>query len=283
MNCIQNPQVSMHRVAELCPHPSYVKHQLSVSASRLSALAALGGLAFREPIVITRNRTIIDGYVRFRLAQEQGRETLLCFEYELTEEEALLWLIQSHRPSWGLNPFTRVLLVLDLQPLLQERARENQRIGGQHKGSSNLTEAYKVDCRSELAAAAGVSSGNITKVKQLVESAHPRIKQALKAEEISIHLAWKWRELPAQQQLENFEEYRSRKGTNQTSRRLIQRHVARLPSPQLIPPTLGDLLKTLPPERTELFDSIVVSEIDAPGNIAYFTKSALRALRSIKQ
>jgi hypothetical protein len=122
MNGVQNPQVSMHRVAELRPHPSYIKHQLSVSASRLSALAALGGPAFREPIVITRNRTIIDGYVRFRLAQEQGRETLLCFEYELTEEEALRWLIQSHRPSWGLNAFSRVLLVLELEPFLQERA-----------------------------------------------------------------------------------------------------------------------------------------------------------------
>jgi hypothetical protein len=140
-----------------------------------------------------------------------------------------------------------------------------------------------VDSRSELAAAAGVSSGNIRKVKQLIESAHPMIKQALKADEISIHLAWQWRTLPAQQQLEKFEEYRSRRGTNQTSRRLIQKHVARLSSPQLIPPTLGDLLKTFTSEGAAILDSIVISEIDAPGSIAYFTKSALRNLRSIKE
>jgi hypothetical protein len=240
--------LASHHVDELRPHPSYVRHQLSVSSSQLSALAALGSLALREPIVVTHNLTIIDGYARFQLAQHQKWETLLCLEYDLTEEEALRWLIQGHRPSWGLNAFSRVLLVLDLEPLLQERASENQRIGGQHKGLSNLTEAQKVDCRSELAAAAGVSPGNIRKVKQLIESAHPVIKQALKAEEISIHLAWQWRRLPAQQQLEKFEEYRSRKGTNQTSRRLIQKHVARLSPPQLIPPNLGDLLKTFTSE-----------------------------------
>jgi hypothetical protein len=181
MNCVQTPQVSMRRVVELRPHPSYVRHQLSVSASQLSALAALGSLAFREPIVVTRNRTIVDGYARFQLAQRQERETLFCLEYDLTEEEALRWLIQSHRPSWGLNAFSRVLLVLELEPFLQERARANQQIGGQHKGSSNLTEAQKVDSRSELAAAAGVSPGNIRKVKQLIESAHPMIKTGPKS------------------------------------------------------------------------------------------------------
>jgi hypothetical protein len=249
----------------------------------LSALAALGSLAFREPIVVARNLTIIDGYARFQLARRQERKALFCLEYDLTEEEALRWLIQSHRPSWGLNAFSRVLLVLELEPFLQERAHANQRIGGQHKGSANLTEAQKVDSRSELAAAAGVSPGNIRKVKQLIESAHPLIKQALKADEISIHLAWQWRRLSAQQQLGKLEEHRSRKGTNQTSRRLIQKHVARLSPPQLIPPTLGDLLETFTPEGAAILDSIVISEIDAPGSIAYFTKSALRNLRLIKE
>jgi hypothetical protein len=283
MDCVQTPQLSMRRVIELRPHPSYVRHQLLVSASQLSALAALGTLAFREPIVVTRNLTIIDGYARFQLARRQERKTLFCLEYDLTEEEGLHWLIQSHRPSWGLNAFSRVLLVLELEPFLQERARANQRIGGQHKGSANLTEAQKVDCRSELAAAAGVCPGNIGKVKQLIESAHPMIKQALKADEISIHLAWQWRRLPAHQQLEKFEEYLSRRGTNQTSRRLIQKHVARLSPSQLVRATLGDLLKAFPSEGASIFDSIVVSEIDAPGSIAYFTKSALRALRSMEE
>jgi hypothetical protein len=54
-------------------------------------------------------------------------------------------------------------------------------------------------------------------------------------------------------------------------------------NPNLIPPTLGDVLKTLTPEEAAIFDSIVISEIHAPGSIAYFTKSALRTLRSIEE
>jgi hypothetical protein len=249
----------------------------------LSALAALGSLAFREPIVITRNCTIIDGYVRFQLAKQQRRETNLCIEYDLTEEEALRWLIQSHRPSGDFDAFSRVLLALDLEPYLQEAGRANQRIGGQNKGSSNLTEAQKVDVRSKIADDTGVSPGNVPKVKQLLKSAHPTIQQAIKADEISIHMAWQFSRLSAPQQLRELEEYRNRKGTNQTSRRLIQKHVARLSPNQLVPPKLSDLLKAFVPGGSAVLDSIFVSEIDAPGNIAYLTKSALRTLRSMEK
>jgi len=108
------------------------------------------------------------------------------------------------------------------------------------------------------------------------------IQQAMKAEEISIHMAWQFSRLSAPQQLRELEEYRNRKGTNQTSRRLIQKHVARLSPTRLIPPKLGDLLKAFVPDGSAMLDSIFVSEIDAPGNIAYLTKSALRTLRSME-
>jgi hypothetical protein len=234
-------------------------------------------------VITTRNHTIIDGYARWKLAQQQGRATLPCIEYDLTEEEALRWLIQSHRPSRGLNAFNRVLLALDLEPILQESARENQQWGGQNKGSSSLAEAQRVDVRSKIAAAAGVSPGNVDKVRKLLKSAHPKIQQAIKAEEISIHRAWQWSRLPAQQQLTELEEYRNRKGTNQTSRRLIQKHVARLSPTEMIPPSLGELLKPLISDRPARLDSIAVTEIDAPGSIAYLTSDAVRTLRWMEE
>jgi len=55
--------------------------------------------------------------------------------------------------------------------------------------------------------------------------------------------------------------------------------VAQLAPTNLIPPSLGNLLKPLFLDRTVGLDSIVVSEIDAPGRIAYFTKDAMLALR----
>jgi len=230
-----------------------------------------------------RKGIIVDGYARCELARRQGRRTIICLEYDVTEDEALRWLIQSHRPSRGLNAFRRTLLALDLEPFLQEKARANQRTGGQNKNASNLTEANRLAVRSEVAAAAGVSAGNVTKVSQLRKTADPRVEEAVRTGRISIHRAWQWSRLSPRQQLSELDEYQSRKGTNQTSRRLIGRHVAKLSPPQLIPPSLGDLLKPFVPDRSALLDSIVVTEVEVPGKIAYLTKDALSTLRSIEE
>jgi hypothetical protein len=77
-----------------------------------------------------------------------------------------------------------------------------------------------------MASIADVSTGNVTKVKQLRERAHPRVESAVRTGEISIHRGWQWSHSSPEQQLHHLEEYQSRKGTNQTSRRLIKRHVA---------------------------------------------------------
>jgi len=173
-------QLVTRRVDELRRNSSYVRHQLTVSASQLSALAALGDLAFLEPLLITRDGIIIDGYARWELARRQGRLTLPCIEYQLTQAEALAWLLQSHRSSDGLHAFCRTLLALELESWLKEKARANQQAGGQNKGSPNLTEAQRLDVRKEIARVAGVSVGNVTKVKQLTTTAHSDVIKALR-------------------------------------------------------------------------------------------------------
>jgi hypothetical protein len=267
-------------VDQLRPHPSYVKHQLSVSVPQLTALSALGDLAFEQPIIVTQTGIVIDGYGRWELALRQGRQSILCLEYELSEEEALRRLILSHCPSRGFNAYCRSLLALDLEPFLQQRARLNQQVGGQKKGLSDLTEAQKVDVRSEIAAIADVSTGNLTKAKQIVTYGEPGIQNATKSGEIRVHRAWQWNRLSPQQQRHKLEEYRSSKGTNLVSRRLIQKHVARMSPTRLFPPRLSDLLNSLIPIRQTVLDSIIVAEIDAPGRIAYFTTDAITALKS---
>ena len=53
-----------------------------------------------------------------------------------------------------------------------ETARQNQRVGGQNKGSSTLPEADRLDVRFAIASTAGVSVGNVSKVKQWQALAH---------------------------------------------------------------------------------------------------------------
>src|SRR5271165_1212650 len=221
------------RLDELHPHPSYVRHHLTVSAAQLSALADWGYQAFLEPLVITQDRTILDGYARLELARLQGRGTLPCIEYELTESEALHWLLQKHRRSNGLNAFSRILLALDLEAGFKEKARSNQQAGGQNKGSSKLTEAEKLDVRSEIAAAAGVSVGNVSKVKRLTLTAHSQLLQALRSGEISIHRASLWCRESPERQREELRFYQSERGIKRTICTLVSRH--RRKSPPALP------------------------------------------------
>src|SRR5205823_2711631 len=72
-----NPgQPVIRRLSELRHHASYVRLRLTVPASKLSALAEQGELAFREPLAITRERIVIDGYARWELARLKRRLVL---------------------------------------------------------------------------------------------------------------------------------------------------------------------------------------------------------------
>ena len=268
---------------ELRFHPSYLRHQLAVPTAELSALAEQGDEAFREALVITRDRFVIDGYALLESARQQGRPMLICIELDLNEAEGLQWLLWKSRRSNGLNAFSRILLALDLEPGLKEKTRSNQRAGGQNQGSSKLTEGERLDVRSEVARAAGVSTGNVTKVKQIMKTPNPKITEALRANQISIHKAWQWRQLSPEGQLRELELYLGQRGTNKVIRRLIRGHIAkhsRVPPDQ---PNLGDLLRCRPMHETGELASIRVVVIDAPENIAFLTKGALRILGSLEE
>ena len=129
----QGRLVTRH-VDELHPHPSLVRLCLTAPSDRLSALARLDDLGFRDPLVISGDGTILDGHTRWKLAHLLGRGTLPCIQYEMSEAEALLYLIRAHcRSSW-LNDFNRILLGLELEPWLREKSLSNQRNGGLNKG-----------------------------------------------------------------------------------------------------------------------------------------------------
>lgn len=270
---------------ELHPHPSYVRHHLAVPASQLSALAGRGNIALLEPLLITRDRTILDGYARVELARLQGRTTLPCVEFELTEAEALHWLVQMHLRSNGLNAFSRIVLALELEPWFKEKARSNQRAGGQNKGSSKLTEAEKLDVRSEVAAAAGVSVGNVSKVKQLTMTAHSELRQALLSGEISIHRASAWSKASPEKQREQLRRYQSERGMKKTIRTLVSQHRSKsspivLDLSSLTVADLGNLGRCLSALDSSKLGPVNVEVIKTPGKTVFLTEELFQALGS---
>ena len=210
---------------ELHPHPSYARHNLSVQAFKLAASAGHGDLAFQYPLIITRDRSIVDGYGRWELAKQKDRPTLQCVEYDLAEQQALKWLIQTHRPSQGLSDFVRIELALDLEPYFQEKAVLNQQAGGCGKGLSKLTAAERVNSRREVACVAQVSVGNVHKVKYILAHACSSLREAARAGEISINLTDKWSHEPEAEQREHLRLLRIERGIRKKARQLVAAHL----------------------------------------------------------
>jgi hypothetical protein len=260
---------------ELHPHPSYTRHSLTVHAYQLSAVAELGDLAFRDPLITTQDHIILDGFARWTLARLQGRSTLECIQYEMSESEALQNLLQRHRRSSGLNDFIRICLALELEPFLKSKGRAKQQAGGQNKGSSTLTEAARVDVRKEIARIAGVSVGNVTKVKQLTTNPHSDIIKALREKELSIHRAWLWSKLPPEEQQEQLWLHQSKKGIRKTIRHLLSPHLPKT-APRAL--SVSDLIKLVSALQSGSLDSIKVVPINIPGKIVLVTEELFRSL-----
>jgi hypothetical protein len=240
----------------------------------LSELAERGDRAFLQPLVVTQDHTILDGYAQFELARMQGRAALPCVAYQLTESEALYLLLERHRRSDGLNAFCRVLLALELEPWLKEKARLNQQAGGQNKGSSKLTEAGRLDVRREIAAAAGVCPANVSKVKQLTTTARPQLLQALRGREISIHRAWLWSNGPSDKQLAELRRHQDIRSTNKI-KRLISRHKSKGIAVAVDP--IGVLKRLAGLEPNELA-TVSVRAVKGSGKAIYLTEDLIHSL-----
>ena len=252
-------------------HPAYAELQLAVAPARLASLKSLGDLAFKDPILVTRQGVIIDGYARKECADSLGISTLLCVELDISEEEALRVILNKHRRSAGWNDYNRIRMASRLKEVVRMRARGNQQAGGQFKGSSKLTEA---NVRKEIARAAGVSEGNVTKVDQMCDE-DPEVLKALASGEIRIHRAWLWRQLTWQQQRERLRQHRLRELKREV-RSLVHKHRTRPEAEMksITPADLGHLIQgisTLRLSDSADSESIPILRIDAPGPIVFLT------------
>lgn len=220
------PRMVMRGTDALKPHPSLLKQNLWPTNERLLALEKLGKAIFEQPLLITQENLIVDGYARWRIARNQQRDTMLCQVCQLTEQEALQRILQTHRrPEW-LNAFSRVQLALDLEPWFREKARANQSAGGKEKVSSILTEDRRLDCRKQIATLSGVSTGNVTKVKQVLLSPGAlQLIEALRPGEIRIHRAWTLSKLSIREQEAALGYRRTKKRANERLRMLLSKNI----------------------------------------------------------
>jgi hypothetical protein len=146
--------------------------------------------------------TILAGFGRWRLAVAQGTHEVQCIEIPISEEESLRFILNRHKPRPGWNAFVRIRAALTEEPYLQQRALENMRAGGRQKGSANLPEAQHINVRQQIADDAGVGTRNVSNVKTILKTAHPRLIAALMNGTLSINRAMQFCKLPQAEQLE---------------------------------------------------------------------------------
>jgi hypothetical protein len=169
---------------------------------------------------------------------------------------------------------------LELEPWLTEQARSHQQAGGQSKGSSKLTEADRLDVRLRIAWVAGASTGNVTKVKQVIATPDPEILEALRNGEVAIHRAWLWRALSAEERRQLLMCYRGEKGVGKTIRGLVRKHVSK-PLANAVAavemPSLVRRFSRLDPRELSSFD---VAVLKLPGKALFITEELLKSLPS---
>ena len=220
----------VRRVADLFPHPVIAKHAPGPSAHELSLLSERGEQAVADPITITHEDLIVDGYALWHLARLQDRAMLSCIVRAMDRESALLHLLRGSRGTRGISDFARVQMALELEPWFRERAKSNQRFGGREKGSAHLPEADRLDVRIEVARAAGVSAGNVSKVKRIVHSAIPAVQDAVLSGDIQIHRAASWARESPPIQARRLDDFRNEHGIRRTIAVLLKRHETRHPT-----------------------------------------------------
>ena len=172
--------------------------------NELDDAARLGDRAIPEPVLVSTQGVVLSGLGAWQLALLDSRTEIACIEYSMNEDESLQFILAQHRTRRQWNAFVLIRLALTLEPHFQEKALNNMRAGGKHKGSTNLPEAGRIEVRKEIAKVAGTGTGNVTKVKAILRSAHPNIIAALQNGQLSIHRAWGWRNLPKTAQKEEF-------------------------------------------------------------------------------
>ena len=214
----------VHRpTTTLRPHPVYQELCGPIVAIRVRRVAQQAG-PIGEPLVTTTDGTILDGHARWQVATERQQPTLPCIEYDVTEEEALQIVIRRHRTSEGLNDYGRIVLALGLEPYFRDRSDRPRPAPSGMKPSSNLTNVGRRDVRKDIAGEAGVSTGNVTKVKQILESVMSDVRERLLRGEVSIHRAWQWRTLSASGQRDALWEHLHHGAIKKTIGRLVRAH-----------------------------------------------------------
>jgi DNA-binding XRE family transcriptional regulator len=137
-----------------------------------------------------RGRTmILDGHNRYEICEKNKIESSIMELKLKSMDEAKIWVIQNQLGRRNLTDYQKGKLALELKTMIQEKAKEKQKKGGERKVSQKSDEA-SMRTDEELAKLAGVSHDTIHKIEVIEKEAPPEIKEAASSGKFSINKAY---------------------------------------------------------------------------------------------
>ncbi len=208
------------RLTELLrPHPAFDQIGWQ-DIEDLNRVARRDSELVLEPLRVTKQGIILSGVGDWQLAVFERNPYVYCIEYDLDNNQALQFILERSGTQKGLNDFVRIRLALTLEDYLRAKGRENMSTGGKHKGLTNSPNLTPIDVRRSIANVAGTGTGNVDKVRTILQKAPPNIIRALQDGSLHIHRAWTWCNLPKTDQLKAFHELEEGLSMRKTARKI---------------------------------------------------------------
>jgi len=264
---------------ELMRHSILAEYCLGLSVTRLSAISDTWNPSYHYPICITKDGKVLKGLEEWELGRKRNLQKVNCLVVDLNEEEIVHWILDQYRTTEQLNDFIRILIARNLKPFLSERAKENERLGGILKGSINLPEALRIDCRAQIARAANVADHQVSDVEFLLLHAIPPLLDALRGDEVSIHKACLWVKTHPDTQLEQLTIHRTLKGITKKVDSLRRHHRLKPKATEeaIDIQRLGNALARLDQDRSA---KVIVGQIRATGEVLLLSPDLRKTLES---
>lgn len=161
----------------------------------------------RDPLVLWEtedgHNILIDGHNRYEICTRNGIEYGIEEMLFDSRSDVIEWIIKNQFGRRNLSDYQRGVLALRMKPIMEERARAQQK-GGQGGVllSQKSDEAKPIRADEAVSELANVSRDTIRKIERIEEVAQPEVKALAAAGDVSINLASQFTELPQEVQQE---------------------------------------------------------------------------------
>lgn len=186
---------------------------------------------------------LLDGHNRYKICTENDIEFKTVDMQFDSRYEAKEWIIKNQFGRRNLNPYQRAELVLQLEELYKEQAKENQ-LSSLKKGSDNpvvpnWAQREKGRTDEKLAKIAGVGKGTIQRARKVKQEASPELLEQVRSGEKTVNAA--------------YEEIRKNKPqVTETQPERSDEHKAEPPKPKSITEKLREKVNALEEEVKQL-------------------------------